>query len=799
MAEDIATTGRAPLVFPDGAVQTVPLDQVERAKAELGARDATDVEYFGAQTGTGGDVAAGALGAARGMTFGLSDNAYVEGARLFGGDETADETRELLRLYKAASPSASFAGELAGAVAPAIATGGATLGATAGRGARVALGAGEGLGFGAAAGAGAQLTEDTLENHALVGEAYLSASLKGGAVGLLLGGAGAGLGTLFGRGGKAAEKVAGGTEREALPVVERAAAAEDAAAPAGRKTILGRVEGLRDELTYNATGATAKDVHKLGANAAEQAAEQQRLGRVLREHVDVTAAQGEIDRQIAAKQKEAGSALAAMYKEADAAAQRPSVDALDEGMAAIRAKYGGVDPASVPTWAEFQKEAMPRLMKVHGGHNKAYGDAISKEYAALRAPTAMFANEQLAAAERAFSELKTVLGKNPTHEKLWEASKAIGERLNFTNVESVALGKKALRDLYEVTRGELRASVDRASAELGGTIGDRIRSTNQLYSDLKTLGETSARAAKRGSGDTFTRGDVWLGGAAALSGQPAAVAAVGLNVARRKYGNQVAAHVLNDVVHMQSFQRATAKLDEMIDAGARAFVSNSKAASRAPKPITTAEVRSLREATRTPDAVTARVTERLGDMPRVAPKIAQQIALTAARAAAWLQRTLPREQAPATPMFGKPREIPLSDEQLLEARAAIETVEDGSIVIDRLRQNRLTQAHVATLKFVYPETYNKVRNYLAQHATELNKALTQQQLTQLSMLFGEPLSEADLPENVRAFQASFVQGNQAPGAGGAGGNTGMAAMGGGPVRGGGSRATATDKLEAGAR
>jgi hypothetical protein len=979
MAEDIATVGRAPLVFPDGAVQTVPLDQVERAKAELGARDATDVEYFGAQTGLGGEVAAGVLGAARGVTFGLSDKAYVEGARAFADDDTADETRELLRLYKAASPRASFAGEIAGAIAPAVATGGLTLGATAGRAAKIGLGAVEGAGFGAAAGMGAQLTEDTLENHALVGEAYLSAGVKGGAIGLLLGAAGAGAGQLFGRARRAAptiEQAAMGAEREALPVGEAAAPfvpgqaegafnwsvpervdfkpyrgpkflgedvpaaapgkpvdfvmgrplpgaeiieapigkvgrvdhtlapmhvpdgseilgkyqddwrllappsaeasealpaavrpkapparaadpgvtslegvridadgmrpesfervraqraagekmrpieisfypgeqpvvtdgrhriavarelgddtilatrriydaegstvskvtellplreppapvaapsaqaavrAEEAAAPAGRKTILERVEGLRDELTYNATGATKKDVHGLGANAAEQAAEQQRLGRVLREQIDVTAAQSEIDRQIIAKQKSVGASLGAMYKEADAAAARPAVDELRRGWTEVQAKYAG----------------------------KMYeGDALRE-------------------ATKAFAELEKTLGKNPTHSKLWEASKVIGDRLNFEQVESVALGKKALRDLYEVTRGELRASVDRASAELGGTLGDRIRSANSLYSDLSTLSETSARAARKGPGDTFTLKDAVLFGAAAMTGQPAAVGAVGLNVARRKYGNQVGAHVLNDLAHNETFQRAAAKLDEMIDSGAKAFATNSKAASRAPKTVTTAEVRALREATLSPGVVSDRVAERLGDMPAVAPKIAQQIATTAARAAAWLQKTLPREAVPSTPTFGRPREMPLSDEQLIEARATIETIEDGSIVVDRLRQNRLTQTHVDTLKFVHPETFNKIRTYLTRHATELNATLTQQQLTQLSMLFGTPLSEADLPENVRAFQASFVQGNQAPGRGGAGGDIGMSAMSGGPVKGGGTRATATDKLEAG--
>jgi hypothetical protein len=64
------------------------------------------------------------------------------------------------------------------------------------------------------------------------------------------------------------------------------------------------------------------------------------------------------------------------------------------------------------------------------------------------------------------------------------------------------------------------------------------------------------------------------------------------------------------------------------------------------------------------------------------------------------------------------------------------------------------------------------------------------------MLFGVPITEAMLPENIRAFQASFTQGNQAPGAGGAGGQV-PAKMGSGPVNISKNQATQFDKLEAG--
>jgi hypothetical protein len=731
--------GKVAIRDPDGSVWKIPQGNLADESAK-GARLATEAEYFGAQHGRPGEILAAGAGFSRAATSGLSDLAYVEGARALGGDQDANDIRDTLRLLKQSSPGATLGGEIFGTGAQALAMGGGlSLGEAAV--ARVGAGALEGAAVGATSGMGAQLSEDTLENHKMVGEAYLSAGVKGGAVGLLLGGAGAAL-PLFGRGGARAvaheaEAAEGGAYRTL------GTRAEEAAEGGTRKSVLEHTEDLRDRFAYSATGATKKDIGKLGATAEEAAAEQQRLGAMLRKEVGISATdtEGEIAQRIIAKEKEVGAKFAPIYKEADTAFQGPSMPAVREGVEAIRAKHTGI-----------------------------------------------YAAEELAAMEKAVTKLEG-LGKNPTHTELWEASKAVYKqgKLNMDG------GKEALRDLHGILRGELQTSVERAGGELGTNLGERLRLNNQLYADLKT----ASAAAKHGGKGGFGLQDATLLGPAVMTGHPAAVAAVGLNMVRRQYGNQIASHVLDTATRMETFQRAASKLDDLISAGSKAFASGSKAATRASKPVTTAEVRALREATRNPEAVTARVAEHLRDTPSVAPRVAQEIAMTATRAAAWLQHTLPKETPPSMPRFGKQREVPLSEEKLLEARAIIETVADGSIVVDRLREGRLNDLHVATLRFVHPETFLKIQKYLTQHATELNQTMTQQQLTRLGILFGEPLTEQDLPENRRAFQASFVQGNQAPGQGGAGGNVGSAAMSAGPVNVGGSSATANDKLEAG--
>ncbi len=768
--------GKVAIRDPDGSVWKIPQEQLPEASHE-GARPATEAEYFGAHEGRAGEVASGVVGAARTASFGLSDPAYVEAARLLGGDADAEDTRRVLRLMKESSPNANLVGEGLGVV-PSLFMGGA--GAAEGAGAlaegaamrfgqRALAAAPRAIGEGVAIGLGSQLSEDTLQNHKATAEAYLSAGVKGGALGLLLGAGGAGVlgaagdkaGALFGRGERGALQAEEGLatrvgrEVEGSPYRVAGREAEAVGETGGRKSILSRMEELQNEQAYKATGANPTDWKRLGADAEGRAETAQRVGKMLqtetlegRPLVEATASQEQTAQRIAARQKEVAKTFAPMYAEADRAAARPDMSAIRSGMGELRAKYAGT----------------------------MYGDL------------------ELRGAEDSFARLEKSLGDAPSHTELWNARKEIDGQLRKAYARDkttgmVPQGEEALRSLRGIVNGELAAAADRAGAELGGTLGDRLRLANQLYSDLSIAKTASTRASARMAGHQQVRiTDVIAGATGGLPG----IAAMGANMVRRKYGNQIAAHVLGTARQMETVQNAATKLDALINDGTKAFVSGGKGATRPVKAATDAEIRTLREATRSPDAINASVAEHLGDMPKYAPKMAQEIAATAARAAAWAQHSLPKE-APPMSMFGPKKDVPLSDTQRLKASATIETIEDGSIVVDRLRQGRLTPEHVAALKYVHPETYASIQKYLGQHATELNKTMSQQQLFTLSLLFGEPLTEAALPENVRAFQASFTQGNQAPTAGTAGAPT----MSAGPVSIGKSSASSTQKLEAG--
>ncbi len=758
--------GKYAVTKPSGEVVLMGGDDVVAGAG--GVRPATEAEYFGAAHPVSSKATAAVLGAARGLSFGTSDAAIVGTDRLLLGDASAEETRRALRIAKEASPNTSLVSELAGAVAPAFfgappVEAAASLGeGLVARGvSRAVAAAPRALGEGVAIGLGNQLSEDTLGNHKMVSEAYWNAGVKGGVIGLFMGvGGSVGIGAAGDKLGALFGKVEGGAlraeERAAEGGVYRTAATREAEATGEKGYFARRLENEGDIQSFKgATNAKTGDIRRLGIDVEAQEGVEARLGKMLREEglTGPLVSQAEAAKRINAKLQEVGQTFRPLYTEADKAVQRPQMATITEAMEGIRATQAG----------------------------KMYGDL------------------ELKGAEDSFARLEKAMGDKPSHLGLWEARKEMDGilRKSYARVPGGVppVGEEAMRALRTAVNDELAMSVERAGKELGGTLGDQLRVANQMYGDLATVNKIAThQAALNASSNLVSLTDV-IG---ASVGGVAGLATGGVNMVRRKFGNQIAAHVLGAASKIEMLQRAATKLDDLIGSGTRAFVDGSKGATRAVKPVTTAEVRALREATRSPEAVNARIAERLGDMPQYAPKTAQQISTGAARAAAWLQFALPKEAAPTSPVFNQRAPRPLSDTDLVRARATIETVEDGSVVIDRLRQGRLTAEHVAALKYVHPETYASIQKYLGDHAVELKPTLSVQQQFSLSMLFATPITEAMLPENIRAFQASFADGNQAPGQGGAGGVM-PAKMSAGPVNGGGTRAMSMDRLEAGTK
>jgi hypothetical protein len=223
-------TQKVPIQLEGGQVGTVDASELPQAleagaqvvAPEVLARAELEAKYGG----TGGEIAAAGAGAARGLTFGLSDLAAAG---------VSDELRTDLDALRTVNPNASMAGEVAGAVAPVLLSGGAgalrglgaiprgvnAIGGLAERGAAaivgnaatsiagraaqraVALGA-RGAAEGAFVGAGEQISEAALGNHEITAEKLMAGAASGALAGGALGG---GLGALEGAGTAAIGKL----------------------------------------------------------------------------------------------------------------------------------------------------------------------------------------------------------------------------------------------------------------------------------------------------------------------------------------------------------------------------------------------------------------------------------------------------------------------------------------------------------------------------------------------------------------------------------------------------------------
>lgn len=126
---NLPTGSQVPILAPDGSYSLVDASQVDEVLKTPGtsigsageAQAQQDKALYG---GVGGQLAADAAGAARGLGAGLTDPLAIEAARAFGGDEAAEKTRQHLAGWERVNPIGSKISEVGGALVGALASGG---------------------------------------------------------------------------------------------------------------------------------------------------------------------------------------------------------------------------------------------------------------------------------------------------------------------------------------------------------------------------------------------------------------------------------------------------------------------------------------------------------------------------------------------------------------------------------------------------------------------------------------------------------------------------------------------------
>lgn len=771
-----APEARVPIRTPDGELGTIPASQLRGALdsgaeqvapqvlAEAEAAQARAAEYGGLS----GAAAAGGLGAARGLTFGLSDVAAIG----LGGDRV----RETIKGYRDENPGASLAGEVAGVVAPSFFTAGTGGLASVARGASaiprgagalargvergVAGVVGEGasslggrmLQRGLATGAGAateaaifnvgqQLSEDAIEDHAHAGERLVAAAEKGALFGLLAGG-------VLGAGTGALERAGEGL-------------AAYAAKRGGADGISGLLRRHAAEEAYRATGAKIKDWQLLGETSAARRARAQDIGGTLLDEGIVTAkaTKGSMSEAVAARAEAEGKKLGEMVKRLDGAGA--SVRMSPEQFLA-RAEAEVLAPLARTPGLKAEEAAVRGYLD----------DFAAKTGVTARAKAAERA--QLAAQGVPAAKLPTMPTAEemamPTFETMADFRKAFDKKLKWDSLPSNLFTPGAtdqLRKVRAIFEDEFVQAGDKAAQVLGGTFSAEYKATKELYSKLadarRILKKEVGREEFANRAISLTDTITGIGAMAALG--PGGLALAGANKLMRERGNQVAAGLLNRASGVSAIQRASSASAAKLTEGVRGALITQGVPVADRVTISPQEARRIAEDVKVFSINEAAKTERVsrfvgGDLGAHAPRVEAAALGTANRAISLLAANAPVGRTNQRTLIPSKESARYSDTDLHRFARLVEGVQGGADdLVKKFADGTIDRDTVEAVKFVYPKDFEAMRAEFQAQIAELAAAgkltdVPYQKRLQLGTLLGVPADDSMDPAFVKAMQAA---------------------------------------------
>jgi hypothetical protein len=773
------------LINPEGRLVGVPAPEVGAA-LQLGYRQESPEEHearwrqerYGGSLGD--ELAAGALGAARGISFGLSDQLLTKGRLV---------APEALSAYREANPDASMAGEIGGAVLPVLASGGT---GAIGAGARVA-----GVLPRAAAGAGRAAEQFVAKKLAGVGLKGIGARLLEQGASKAAGGAVEGL--AYGAGQLVSEDALGNTELTAERII----------AHLGMSAVLGGTVGVALGAGSVAASSGASKLGSLagralrGSTVAEKAknwidefATSSRMraafGQNKRAYTQMNRKTlAEIDETIPAeKMLEAADAKVQKLINGGAKTQRE----IAEGLLAER----DVARTAIGELVDQMDSTLKPGFRAQPGRGST---GISGKSLAKKVRQEVVAQYKGSAAYRdAFDRANTEADKLAEMGEL-KFSQAVRERQGqqaSANYEREAKNGAA-SDIHAKIARVINAAIDEKAPAVLESLKLDPRAYAMARRELSLLEEISGHAENRMLGDQANRlislTDTGMAGAGVAgslaigTAGPAAIvtgAAAGLvNKAGRTYGPALlsrAAQFTADrlgVIKRTSdgvSKRVTGAIDAFVKATrktepTRAAVPASvqvldfpitKPARRAaenndpPAKKYRRRLDEVLELARSPEQTTERLARSIAGFSEEAPRVASHVAAKASQAVQFLAAKAPKDQTPASLLNPLARKWLPSSSELAKWARYVAAVDDPMSVLDELQSNTLSREAVEAVKVVYPQLYDQIRVELMGRVGELQEELPYRQRVQLSILFDAPLDPTLQPQFVTSIQSIYA-------------------------------------------
>lgn len=221
---------------------------------------------------------------------------------------------------------------------------------------------------------------------------------------------------------------------------------------------------------------------------------------------------------------------------------------------------------------------------------------------------------------------------------------------------------------------------------------------------------------------------------------------------------------LTTMDRLAQIRNTTAKLEDSIAKGLEKFFgSDGKAlaerlAPRA-KDVVAKEIEEIRTVSGNPEAMQDRIGKMLGDLPKHAPKIAEQAGLAAQRAMMFLAQEAPRPAVPVGIIAAHNLKGRYSDQQISDWEEKRHAALDPESVVRNLVHGRLNRNAIKAVQFVSPVLFEKIRQMTIDHIQKLESEvkldnMPYQQKAVISALLNVPADRTWTPEFIAAMQAT---------------------------------------------
>lgn len=623
---------------------------------------------------------------------------------------------------------------------------------------------------------GQEISESALGNHELNAEKLIAAAKHG----LFLGATG---GAILGAGEVAAKALA----NKAFQI-------------AGQQGLQDWLESFAAERRIKATGASQRDISRLGRTGEEARERMKSISDTLR---DYRFENGEkLFRGTATTEELAQNTRRALDE------QTAKLDSARKQVAHII----DADPALHPDVNGFFKQMDEQVLadlrnsNVTSIRNRAA--KIEDELAQLRARaappalpeghplTGLFEQAQ-AGNERAQTAIDALAAKDPNFAAMVKKPPVTIEELTQTrkHLDDVIFPKtnsgvpppapEHQAQLLQI-RGLLEKSIEDATEKAAQQVGkpelyQTLVAAKQKIHDLIPANQMAERWIVRDIGNrALSPTDYLTGGIAGhaiaglghgiLGGGIGGLATAAAHHYLRERGSAMLAAAADKLAQLSAVRRATMAIDSKIESGIDTFLSRRAA----PRSLAAASAylsnrgqsrdkvydtrrADIQRLTQNPSMLAERAAQAVGPIAQYAPQTAAAVASKAATATQNLMAKFPKAQPRPGSLMPTLDERRVARSDMAKAARYAAAVNDPLSIFDDMRANRLSREAVQALKDNSPELLKEIQGKVMDRISDRKEKIPYEKRVQLGVLFGVPTDPSLEPEFMQAIQGMYAQ------------------------------------------